>query len=46
MRILIGLPSSGSLKKVQKSGSLDACMSCTTHSWMGSLFLSSQPWML
>ena len=40
------VPSSGSLKRAETSGSFDSCMSCTTHSWIGSLFLSNQPLML
>jgi hypothetical protein len=43
---LFVVPSSGSLNSDETRGSLDSCMSCTTHSWIGSLFLSNQPLML
>jgi len=39
-------PSSGSLKKSETRGSLASAINWTTHSWIGSLFLSNQPWML
>jgi len=40
------IPSSGSLKKAETRGSLEPAISSTTHSWMGSLFLSSHPLVL
>ena len=43
---ILTVPSSASLNRTETSGSLDSCMSCTMHSWIGSLFLSNQPLML